>query len=405
MHDNDADEGTAPGYLSVQFVGHPTDPTGQTAPADIGHTSFHIFSGSQSFPQGGDPTNDFERYEVMSDGVITRDRLIPRDYRVLISVGPFTELLPNEEMVVHVAFAIGGNFNAMRANSFNAVHAYRGRWFDADNDPTTGVGGRETRVDGPAQNVVVDACANPPVVVPFVPAGSSVWINADCATEALYKSSCSGQDSTRTMTGVGGKETQEKWYVPQQDVVPVLIQRFDAHATADHVQLSWEIFADEPVSGYRIYRADAGSPMRVISKGMLPVDVTAYEDHDVSPAVEYEYVLGVVLPDGGGELISTTQRVQLGTPTLGLEQNHPNPFNPTTTISFTVPAQGPVTLSIYDVAGKRIRMLVDGVVPAGVTKMEWDGTDDNGGAVGSGVYFYRLTTERGTVAKKMIVLK
>jgi hypothetical protein len=405
MYDADADGGQSPGYLGVQFVGHPTDPTGQTAPADIGYTSFRIFNANAPFETGGDPTNDFERYEVMSDGIIVRDRLIPRDYRIMISVGPFTELLPDEEMVVHVAFAIGGTFEGMRFNSFSAVHAYRGIWFDADNDPTTGVGGRETRVDGPAQDVVVDGCADPPVVVPFVPAGESVWINADCATEALYKSSCGGQDSTRTMTGVGGKETQEKWYIPQQDVVPVLIQRFDARAATDHVQLSWEIFADEPVSGYRVYRADGVSPSRVVSEGLLPVDATAFRDYDVYPGTDYEYVLGVALPDGGGELISTTRRVRLGRPTLALEQNHPNPFNPTTTISFTVPSPGPATLAIYDVSGKRIRTLVDAVVPAGMTQVAWDGADEDGDTVGSGVYFYRLTTERGTVARKMIVLK
>lgn len=403
MYDADGDDGATPGYISVQFVGHPIDPFGGLAPSEIGFTSFHIFNANQLFETGGDPTNDFERYEVMSDATTVRDRAIPNDYRMLISVGPFAELRPDNEIVVHVALAIGAGFDGMRYNSFNAVHAFKGEWYDADNDPLTGIAGRETRFIGPGENVIVDACATPPLVIPIVPRDEEVWLNLDCATEALYESSCA-QDSTRTMTGVGGRETQENWYIMQDDVLPVLVQRFDAEAAGDHVRLLWDIFADEPVDGYRIYRSDDGAGMRPVTNVMLAKESTGYDDYAVVPGAAYEYLLAVVLPDDR-EIVSPPQRVTLDTPALDLEQNKPNPFNPTTTISFTAPARGAVTVDIFDAAGRHVRSLMNGIVPAGTTRLEWDGRDRNGRSVGSGVYFCRLTSMGGVRTRKMVLLK
>ena len=88
-----------------------------------------------------------------------------------------------------------------------------------------------------------------------------------------------------------------------------------------------------------------------------------------------------------------------------LEQNVPNPFNPTTTISFGLARGGVVSLRVYDVAGKLVRTLVDGARPAGHHQEEWDGRDGKGTAVSSGVYFYRLTTPGFDETRKMVLLK
>jgi len=90
-----------------------------------------------------------------------------------------------------------------------------------------------------------------------------------------------------------------------------------------------------------------------------------------------------------------------------LFQNHPNPFNPTTRIEFLVPegrAQH-VTLAVYNVAGARVRTLVDGTRTPGRHDEVWDGRDSNGRLVGSGVYFYRLRTGDAVLTKKMVLLK
>ncbi|MFH1278919.1 MAG: GEVED domain-containing protein [Candidatus Eisenbacteria bacterium] len=91
---------------------------------------------------------------------------------------------------------------------------------------------------------------------------------------------------------------------------------------------------------------------------------------------------------------------------FGLDQNVPNPFNPTTTIRFEIPNEGArATLKIYDVAGRHVRTLVDGPVPAGANVAAWNGTDESGRDLPSGVYFYRLRTGERETTRKMLLLK
>jgi hypothetical protein len=94
-------------------------------------------------------------------------------------------------------------------------------------------------------------------------------------------------------------------------------------------------------------------------------------------------------------------------PACELFQNHPNPFNPTTTIAFSLPGPGPTTanLSIYNVLGKRVATLADGELSSGFKSYTWSGKDMRGNPVSSGVYFYRLTTGSQTITKKMVLLK
>lgn len=88
-----------------------------------------------------------------------------------------------------------------------------------------------------------------------------------------------------------------------------------------------------------------------------------------------------------------------------LDQNYPNPFNPSTTIRFTVPVAGKVTLTVYNVAGQKIATLINGNVTAGSHTRVWNGKDNAGNQVASGVYFYKLTAEKFSATEKMILMK
>ncbi len=102
----------------------------------------------------------------------------------------------------------------------------------------------------------------------------------------------------------------------------------------------------------------------------------------------------------GGEASATAK------PSLALAQNSPNPFNPATTIGYAIPSATHVELLVFDVAGRRVTKLVDGVVsPAGYHSVQWDGTDANGESVASGVYFYRMTAAGKTFTKKMVIVR
>jgi hypothetical protein len=91
---------------------------------------------------------------------------------------------------------------------------------------------------------------------------------------------------------------------------------------------------------------------------------------------------------------------------FGLKQNTPNPFNPVTTIEFAVPTPGAVQLRIYDVRGQVVRTLVDREFAAPAhERATWDGRDEAGQVVPSGVYFYKLIAGSDTATRKMLLLK
>jgi hypothetical protein len=97
----------------------------------------------------------------------------------------------------------------------------------------------------------------------------------------------------------------------------------------------------------------------------------------------------------------------VGTPVVraSLAQNVPNPFNPITTIRFSLASRGNVTLAVYDTAGRQVRRLVNGPIDGGDHDVVWDGRDGRGNALASGVYFYRLTAGGFSDSKKMVLLK
>jgi flagellar hook assembly protein FlgD len=90
---------------------------------------------------------------------------------------------------------------------------------------------------------------------------------------------------------------------------------------------------------------------------------------------------------------------------FSLHQNYPNPFNPTTTITYALPKKEDVTLTIFNSLGRKIRTLVNEQQVAGNYEIKWDGTDDNGKAVPSGIYFYQLKAGTFTETKKMTLMK
>ncbi len=90
---------------------------------------------------------------------------------------------------------------------------------------------------------------------------------------------------------------------------------------------------------------------------------------------------------------------------LRLEQNLPNPFNPKTTIRFTLPSAGDAKLLVFDASGRRVATLVDGPQTAGPQEIIWNGRDDAGNTLATGMYFYRLQHADGEQTRKMLLLK
>ncbi|MCK4404108.1 MAG: T9SS type A sorting domain-containing protein [candidate division Zixibacteria bacterium] len=88
-----------------------------------------------------------------------------------------------------------------------------------------------------------------------------------------------------------------------------------------------------------------------------------------------------------------------------LRQNYPNPFNPTTIIEYALPKVSQVKIRIYNILGQKVRNLVDEPQEPGYKTIHWDGKDDGGNEVSSGVYFYRIEAGDFVKCKKMTLLK
>ena len=92
--------------------------------------------------------------------------------------------------------------------------------------------------------------------------------------------------------------------------------------------------------------------------------------------------------------------------TYDLSYNYPNPFNPTTRIKYDVPAPGgQVSVSIYDITGRRVRALVSAHRGPGIHTAFWDGKDDRGSPAASGIYFVRMKANMFSKTRKIVLMK
>ncbi len=269
FYDKDGDEGSVLGYLGIVFLGHKTDPTGFTAPKIVGLTSYQAFSGSQPFEDGGDPTKDSERYQLMSAGQMDKNQDVPRDYRMLMATGPFDALMPGDTLTLQVAVAIGDGLGGLLSSAASAVITYEGNWFDMDGNPETGLDGRETQIPGPI-SMDPDTCDD---ISETVSAGKDeyVWINLDCSKEDWLftegqRLGCTSGRKEDYMTGTAGpggngRETQITWLVGTAPPPPY-IRIVPGH---NKTTLYWDNFSEEALdvstlakdfAGFRVWRAD-----------------------------------------------------------------------------------------------------------------------------------------------------
>jgi len=118
-------------------------------------------------------------------------------------------------------------------------------------------------------------------------------------------------------------------------------------------------------------------------------------------------ITDVDLATADGRYVSVTMdKANSGLPErFVLHQNCPNPFNPRTSISFDLPRPGRAQLTVYNILGRRVNRLLDEEISAGTHSVVWDGRDDKGQAVASGIYFYRLETAGESLSRKMMFLK
>jgi hypothetical protein len=180
---------------------------------------------------------------------------------------------------------------------------------------------------------------------------------------------------------------------------------FEAVGLDNGVQLRWEVIDAADVKGYNVYRSgDAGRNFEKLNhSGLLPATASSYVDGSVRQGKEYTYRIGAVEP--GEEVFSMNQSAQASVTAARLEQNWPNPFNPTTQIRFLLPSPHNARVYIYNAQGQLVRRLFDGIASPGENVVTWDGTNDQGIKVSSGVFYYKLTAGKYTETRKMVMVK
>jgi len=200
-----------------------------------------------------------------------------------------------------------------------------------------------------------------------------------------------------TMVGSGGAILRRE---PEQPVA-VFFNSFTGRATSNGIQLTWSVQTDERVRGFRVNRSQ-GDGLE-FEPSLLDPEVRSHIDKTARPGFTYTYTLEA-LTDSGSFLSAP---IGISMPQLEAEllQNRPNPFNPVTRIGYIVPVASLVTLRVYATDGSLVRTLANRVTPAGAHEAIWDGRNDSGKPVASGIYFCRLNTGKTTLSRKMLLLK
>jgi flagellar hook capping protein FlgD len=211
------------------------------------------------------------------------------------------------------------------------------------------------------------------------------------------------------------------------NTVPVFMSSFTASALGEAVLLNWSTSSEVKNLGWEIYRItvdDSIVARQANSYGLHDIRLDGnrlvwlegkgstqfstdyrYVDADVIPGSRYAYWI-VDVDFIGTRTLHGPITVSGGVPhSLKLRGNHPNPFNPATTIRFDIPTTSAVQLSVHNILGQPVRTLVNRRMEAGFHSVAWNGTDNAGRTVSSGIYIYRLRCDNTTMVRRMTLVR
>ena len=190
-------------------------------------------------------------------------------------------------------------------------------------------------------------------------------------------------------------------------VVATLLQRFSAAWNDPGVRIDWTLSEVGDDIEFVVSRgAELSMIFNEITSGDIKSDGMSYwfVDEECMPGETYYYRVDV--REGGEQwLLFETGPVETPAMAMTLYQNSPNPFNPSTTILYSLATRSHATITIYNVLGQEVNVIVDDVKSAGEYRASWDGADFGGRGVASGIYFYRLSAGDHTETAKMVLLR
>ena len=234
-------------------------------------------------------------------------------------------------------------------------------------------------------------------------------VTATNAYERINEATSNGEVSTNWQVTAVASYT----YTPgaaNTTPLPVELTSFTAVTKGRGVELVWSTATEVNNYGFEIERMELnhqsiGSLNQWTKIGFVEGNGTtnapkSYTFVDGSASGTVAYRLKQIDRDGSFEYSNQVEVTIAAPKEFALMQNHPNPFNPATAINYTLPVEGHVTLKIYNLIGKEVATLVNGVQDAGVKVAQFDASQ-----LPSGIYFYTLRTNNFSAMKKMLLVK
>jgi hypothetical protein len=228
------------------------------------------------------------------------------------------------------------------------------------------------------------------------------------AVQATYRTS--GEDDDTPLSG--------SWIIRNEGSMSsehsIDLADFYASEKNRNVYLHWTTLGESDNSGFYIFRSEhKDGVFKQVNKAIIPGEMNSvkkkeYSYKDVPPELNksYYYKLANVNVYGNLTYHGPVEPIESKLPhAFFLEQNHPNPFNASTTIPFTIYKAGHVRMIIYNIRGQQVNMLCDKKLEAGKYTLHWDGRDHRGIVVPSGTYFYTMRLDGNIKERRMQLIK
>jgi len=209
---------------------------------------------------------------------------------------------------------------------------------------------------------------------------------------------------------------------PSSSTLPVELSSFTATLTVNnYVSLNWITQSETGVVGFKVYRsveqdlsgAEVISPL-IEATNTSTAQSYVYVDTELNQDGTYYYWLENTDLDGSNDFYGpitvyfTITNGNQNPPAIlfdGIDSIYPNPFNPTTNISFGLKSQADVDISIYNLRGQLVKRLLSGNREAGVHRAIWDGTMDSGSICGSGIYLVKMSLGNRSFTQRVMLMK
>lgn len=197
-------------------------------------------------------------------------------------------------------------------------------------------------------------------------------------------------------SGAGGDRLYDyrvAGYAGGEVALAVELAFFSVRRQTDRILLHWATRAEENHMGFYVYRAEATTAYQKISPLIVPCTSKSptmkeylFQDHAIEANRTYYYRLADVARDGHVHYHAAVKIETAKPEDYALEQNYPNPFNAQTRLDFSLPQSGQVELSIFNLTGQSVRTLLQRSMEPGRHFVLWDGCDDAGAPLASGIY-------------------